>query len=381
MTEARVFVSQEQTISASGGGARSGLPVQYVLQNQSFEKIRGSLPRFLEEVNRSSVFQTPDVNLKFNKPQIDLTIDRDRARSLGVSVIDIAQTLQLALSGGRFAYFEMNGFQYQVIGQVNREDRDEPLDLKSLCVRNDRGQLVQLDNLVEMKEASAPPQLYHFNRFKAATVSAALAPGRTVGDGIAEMDRIAKSVLDESFATTLAGASRDYAESSSNIVFAFLLALVLIYLVLAAQFESFRDPFTIMLTVPLALAGALLSLWLLGKTLNIFSEIGIIMLIGLVTKNGILIVEFANQQKEKGTPLVESVRHAAASRFRPILMTSLATILGALPIALALGGSAKSRVSMGVVVIGGLFFSLVLTLFVIPAMYTFISKRISVVKE
>jgi multidrug efflux pump len=381
MTEARVFVSQEQTISASGGGARSGQPVQYVLQNQSFEKIRGSLPRFLEEVNRSPVFQTPDVNLKFNKPQIDLTIERDRARSLGVSVIDIAQTLQLALSGGRFSYFEMNGFQYQVIGQVNREDRDEPLDLKSLSVRSDRGQLVQLDNLVEMKESSAPPQLYHFNRFKAATVSAALAPGRTVGDGIAEMNRIAKNVLDESFATTLAGASRDYAESSSNIVFAFLLALVLIYLVLAAQFESFRDPFTIMLTVPLALAGALLSLWLLGKTLNIFSEIGIIMLVGLVTKNGILIVEFANQQKEKGTSLLEAARHAAASRFRPILMTSLATILGALPIALALGGSAKSRVSMGVVVIGGLFFSLVLTLFVIPAMYTFFSKPVSVAKE
>ncbi len=374
MTEARVFVSQEQTISASGGGARSGLPVQYVLQNQSFEKIRESLPRFMEQVNRSPVFQTPDVNLKFNKPQIDLAIDRDRARSLGVSVIDIAQTLQLALSGGRFSYFEMNGFQYQVIGQVNREDRDEPLDLKSLSVRNSRGQLVQLDNLVSMKETSAPPQLYHFNRFKAATIAAGLAPGRTVGDGIAEMDRIAKQVLDESFATTLAGASRDYAESSSNIVFAFLLALVLIYLVLAAQFESFRDPFTIMLTVPLALAGALLSLWLLGKTLNIFSEIGIIMLIGLVTKNGILIVEFANQQKEKGATLFEAVRHAAAARFRPILMTSLATILGALPIALALGGSARSRVSMGVVVIGGLFFSLVLTLFVIPAMYTFISK-------
>jgi multidrug efflux pump len=355
--------------------------VQFVLQNQSFEKIRGSLPRFLEEVNRSPVFQTPDVNLKFNKPQIDLTIDRDRARSLGVSVIDIAQTLQLALSGGRFAYFEMNGFQYQVIGQVNREDRDEPLDLKSLSVRSDRGQLVQLDNLVEMKESSAPPQLFHFNRFKAATVRAGLAPGRTVGDGIAEMNRIAKKVLDGSFATTLAGPSRDYAESSSNIVFAFLLALVLIYLVLAAQFESFRDPFTIMLTVPLALAGALLSLWLLGKTLNIFSEIGIIMLIGLVTKNGILIVEFANQQKAKGAPLLEAVRHAAASRFRPILMTSLATILGALPIALALGGSAKSRVSMGVVVIGGLFFSLVLTLFVIPAMYTFFSKPVLVTKE
>jgi multidrug efflux pump len=375
MTEARVFVNQEQTISASGGGARSGLPVQYVLQNQDFEKIRTALPVFLEEVNRSGVFQTSDVNLKFNKPQIDLTIDRDRARSLGVSAIDIAQTLQLALSGQRFSYFEMNGFQYQVIGQVNRKDRDEPLDLQSLYVRNNRGRLVQIDNLLDLKEESAPPQLYHFNRFKSATVSAALAPGRTIGDGIAEMDRIAKKVLDDSFATALAGASRDYSESSSNIVFAFVLALALIYLVLAAQFESFRDPFTIMLTVPLALAGALISLWMFGQTLNIFSEIGIIMLIGLVTKNGILIVEFANQKKETGLKLLEAAQAGAAARFRPILMTSLATILGALPIALALGGSAKSRASMGIVVIGGLFFSLVLTLFVIPAMYTFFSTE------
>jgi len=375
MAEARVFVNQEQTISASGGGARSGFPVQYVLQNQDFEKIRQSVPRFLEEVNKSSIFQGADVNLKFNKPQIDLSIDRDRARSLGVSVIDIAQTLQLAFSGQRFSYFEMNGFQYQVIGQVNRGDRDEPLDLTSLYVRNDRGELIQLDNLIVLKEQSAPPQLYHFNRFKAATVSAGLAPGKTIGDGIAEMGRIAKKVLDDSFTTALAGASRDYAESSSNIIFAFLLALVLIYLVLAAQFESFVDPFTIMLTVPLALAGALLSLWISRNTLNIFSEIGIIMLIGLVTKNGILIVEFANQQKEKGMKLLDAAQFAAAARFRPILMTSLATILGAMPIAFAIGGSAGSRVAMGVVVIGGLFFSLVLTLFVIPAMYTFFSRE------
>jgi multidrug efflux pump len=262
-----------------------------------------------------------------------------------------------------------------VIGQVNRGDRDEPLDLTSLYVRNDRGELIQLDNLVILKEQSAPPQLYHFNRFKSATVSAGLAPGKTIGDGIAEMGRIAKKVLDDSFTTALAGASRDYAESSSNIIFAFMLALILIYLVLAAQFESFVDPFTIMLTVPLALAGALLSLWISRNTLNIFSEIGIIMLIGLVTKNGILIVEFANQQKEKGMKLLDAAQFAAAARFRPILMTSLATILGAMPIAFAIGGSAGSRVAMGIVVIGGLFFSLVLTLFVIPAMYTFFSRE------
>jgi multidrug efflux pump len=375
ITEARVFVAQEQTISASGGGMRGGNPVQYVIQNQDFEKIRSVLPRLMDEVNKSSILQNADVNLKFNKPQIDISIDRDRARSLGVSIVDIAQTLQLAFSGQRFSYFEMNGFQYSVIGQVDRDNRDEPLDLRSLYVRNSDGRMIQLDNLVSMKEESAPPQLYHFNRFKAATISGALAPGKTIGDGIAEMDRIVKTTLDDSFRTALAGASRDYAESSSNIVFAFVMALALIYLVLAAQFESFIDPFTIMLTVPLAMAGALLSLWITGKTLNIFSEIGIIMLIGLVTKNGILIVEFANQNKAKGKKLLEAAKVAAGARFRPILMTSLATMLGALPIALALGGSAKSRVSMGIVVIGGLFFSFVLTLFVIPAMYTFFSKE------
>jgi multidrug efflux pump len=374
-TDARAFVFQDQTISASGGGARAGFPVQFVLQNQDFEKLRQKVPQFLEEVNKSPIFSTSDVNLKFNKPQIDISINRDRARSLGVSVVDIAQTMQLAFSGQRFSYFEMNGFQYSVMGQVGRADRDEPLDLASLYVRSKSGQLIQLDNLVTMKEQSAPPQLYHFNRFKAATVSAGLAPGKTIGDGLDEMNRIAKKVLDDSFTTSVSGPSRDYVESSSNIVFAFVLALILIYLVLAAQFESFIDPFTIMLTVPLALAGALLSLWITRQTLNIFSEIGIIMLIGLVTKNGILIVEFANQKKEKGMKLLEAAQSAAAARFRPILMTSLATMLGALPIALALGGSAKSRISMGIVVIGGLFFSLVLTLFVIPAMYTFFTKE------
>ncbi len=376
ISEGRVYVTQEQTISASGSFARSGFPVQYVLQNQDFEKIREVLPKFMDEVNRSPLFQNSDVNLKFNKPQIDISIDRDRARTLGVSVMDIAQTLQLAFSGQRFAYFEMSGYLYQVIGQVDRGNRDEPLDLRSLCVRNNRGSLVQLDNVVRLNEESAPPQLYHFNRFKSATVMAGLARGKTIGDGIEEMNRIARKLLDPSFSTALSGPSRDYAESSSNILFAFLLALILIYLVLAAQFESFIDPFTIMLTVPLALAGAVLSLRVFGQTLNIFSEIGIIMLIGLVTKNGILIVEFANQRKEKGAGLLEAAHFAAASRFRPILMTSLATMLGALPIALALGGSAGSRISMGIVVIGGLFFSLVLTLFVIPTMYTFLSREV-----
>jgi multidrug efflux pump len=373
--EARVFVLQEQTIAAGSAASRIGLPVQYVLQAQNFEKLRQYVPTFMEEVNKSPVFQGTDVNLKFNKPELEIVIDRDKARNLGVSVMDIAQTLQLSFSGQRFSYFQMNGKQYQVIGQFDRANRDEPLDLKSIYVRNNRDELIQLDNVVEVKEQSSPPQLYHFNRYQSATVSAGLAPGKTIGEGIEEMDKISKRVLDGTFSTALSGPSRDFAESSSNILFAFILALVLIYLVLSAQFESFIDPFIIMITVPLAMAGALISLWLFDQTLNIFSQIGMIMLVGLVTKNGILIVEFANQQREKGLEMMEAVKIASVARFRPILMTSLATMLGALPIALALGAGAKSRVSMGIVVIGGLLFSLILTLFVIPAIYTFLAKN------
>jgi len=373
-SEARVFIIQEQTISI-GLAARVSLPVQFVLQAENFDKLKKAVPEFMKQAAKDPTFQGLDVNLKFNKPELNVTIDRDKARSLSVSVMDVAQTLQLAFSGSRFSYFTMNGKQYQVIGQFDRANRDEPLDLKSIYVRNQAGQLIQLDNVVKVEESSSPPQLYHFNRYEAATISAGLAPGKTVGDGIKAMQSIASRVLDESFSTALTGSSRDFAESSSNIIFAFLLALLLIYLVLAAQFESFIDPFIIMLTVPLALAGALISLWYFNQTLNIFSEIGMIMLVGLVTKNGILIVEFANQLQEKqGIPKGEEILQAASLRLRPILMTSIATALGALPIALALGAGAKSRMSMGIVVIGGLMFSLILTLFVIPAMYSYMSK-------
>ncbi|MBL7958987.1 efflux RND transporter permease subunit [bacterium] len=372
--EARAFVIQEQTIAVGGG--RGGLPVQYVLQAPNFEKLRDVVPKFLEEARKDPAFQTVDVNLKFNKPELHISIDRDRARALGVSATDIGQILRLSYSGQRFGYFIMNGKQYQVVGQMSREYRDKPLDLKSLYVRNNKGELIQLDNIVSVTERVAPPQLYHFNRYVSATVSAGLNPGMAMGDGIAAMDRIADKVLDESFSTTLSGPSRDFAESSSNILFAFILALVIIYLVLSAQFESFIDPFIIMLTVPLALAGALLSLWYFDQTLNIFSQIGMIMLIGLVTKNGILIIEFANQRREEGLSVFKAVQEAAKLRFRPIVMTSLATVLGALPIALALGAGAKSRVSMGIVVIGGLMFSLALTLFVIPAIYAMMKKEL-----
>lgn len=370
--QGKLFVIQEPTISS---GVRGGLPVQFVLQAPNFEKLKEKLPLFLEEANKSPVFQGVDYNLKFNKPEVNITIDRDKATSLGISVADIAQTLQMALSGQRFNYFTKNGKQYQVIGQFERQNRDEVIDIKSIYLRNAAGELIQLDNIVRFEEASSPPQLYHYNRYQSATVSAGLAPGKTVGDGIAEMEAIAERILDESFTTTLTGSSRDFAESSSNILFAFMLALVLIYLVLSAQFESFVDPFIIMLTVPLALAGAVLSLWYFNQTLNIFSEIGIIMLIGLVTKNGILIVEFANKLQEEGIAKKEAIETAAASRLRPILMTSVATALGAMPIALALGAGAKSRMGMGIVIVGGILFSLVLTLYVIPAIYSYLSKE------
>lgn len=371
--DGKIFTIQEQTIS-TGGAARFGLPIQFVIQNMNFEKIKEVLPKFMEEVQKSPVFLISDVNLKFNKPELEIDINRLKANELGVSVLDISNTLQLAFSAGRMGYFIMNGKQYEVIAQVSRDNRDEPIDITKLYVRNNKGELIQLDNLVSMREVSNPPQLYHFNRYKSATVSASLAPGKTMGDGIAEMRRIGDKLLDETFSTDLNGASRDFAESSSNTSFAFLLALILVYLVLAAQFESFIDPLVIMFTVPLAIAGALLSLWMFNQTINIFSEIGIIMLIGLVTKNGILIVEFANQKREEGVEKIEAVVTASTMRLRPILMTSLATALGAVPIAFAIGAGSQSRIPLGIVIIGGIMFSLLLTLFVIPAMYAIMSR-------
>lgn len=367
----RTFVTQAQTI----GDRRGGFPVQFVIQAAELEKLKAVLPEFMTKASASPKFAFVDLDLKFNKPEINININREKARNLGVNIIDIAQTLQLGLSGSRFGYFIMDGKQYQIIGQVERANRDEPLDLKTLYVKNRRGELVQLDNLVTMQESSNPPQLYRFNRYSSAKVSAQLANGVALGEGIKEMERIADEVLDETYTTSLDGASRQFVESSSTIYQAFFIALAIIYLVLAGQFESFKDPFIIMFTVPLALAGALLSLWYFNQTLNIFSQIGIIMLIGLVTKNGILIVEFANQRKEQGMNRLDAVIDAAESRFRPIIMTSLSTILGILPIALALGAGSESRVSMGLAVIGGMVFATVLTLFIIPAIYSYFSSK------
>ncbi len=370
--EGRAVAIEEQTISQN---RRGGQPIQFVIQNNDFSKLTEMLPRFLEEANKHPMLEGADADLKFNKPELRISVDRMKASELGVSVEDISQTLQLALSNRRLGYFTKEGKQYQVMGQVERSDRDDPTDLKGLYVRNADGQMISLDNLVSFEEATTPSTIYHFNRFKSATISSGLAPGKTVGDGNKAMQEIADNLLDESFATQLSGSSRDFQESSSNTSFALFLALGLIFLVLAAQFESFIDPFIIMMTVPLAIAGALLALWIFGHTLNIFSQIGIIMLIGLVTKNGILIVEFANQNRLQGMPKAEAAIYASTQRLRPILMTSLAMSLGALPIALSLGAAATSRIPLGIVIVGGIMFSLVLTLFVIPAMYTYMSSK------
>ena len=370
-TKARAFVQQQSTF----GGRRGGMPIQYVIQATNIEKLQKVLPVFMAKVYENPTFQMADVNLKFSKPEARIAINREKANVMGVSTRDIAQTLQYGLSGQRMGYFYMNGKQYEILGEINRQQRNGPIDLKSIYIRSNNGEMIQMDNLVELQEGIAPPQLYRYNRFVAATVSAGLADGKTIGEGLDEMDKIASEVLDETFRTALSGESKEYRESSSSLMFAFVLALVLIYLILAAQFESFKDPLIIMLTVPLAVGGALIFMQFTGQTMNIYSQIGIIMLIGLVAKNGILIVEFANQKQENGIDKGIAIREASIQRLRPILMTSVSTILGLLPLAFASGEGANGRIAMGVSVVGGMLISTLLTMFIVPAVYTYISSN------
>lgn len=370
-TKARSFVQQQ----SSFGGRRGSMPVQYVIQATSIEKLQEVLPEFLRRVHDNPTFKMADVDLKFSSPEVRVNINRDKAGSMGASVRDVAETLQYGLSGQRMGYFYMNGKQYEIIGQVNRLQRNTPTGVKSIYIRNDKGEMIQLDNLVEFIESVAPPKLYHYNRFLSATVSAGLAEGKTIGDGLDEMDKIAEELLDDTFRTALAGDSKEFRESSSSLMFAFILALVLIYLILAAQFESFKDPLIIMLTVPLAIAGALVFMYYSDITMNIFSQIGIIMLIGLVAKNGILIVEFANLKQEEGECKMEAIKSAALQRLRPILMTSVSTILGLLPLAIASGEGANQRIAMGTAVIGGMLASTILTMYIVPAIYSYISTE------
>ena len=370
-TKARAFVQQQSTF----GGRRGGMPVQYVIQATNIEKLEKVLPIFMAKVYENPTFQMADVNLKFSKPEARISINRDKANVMGVSTRDIAQTLQYGLSGQRMGYFYMNGKQYEIVGEINRQQRNKPVDLKSIYIRSGNGEMIQMDNLIELDEGIAPPQLYRYNRFVAATISAGLTEGKTIGEGLDAMDAIAAEVLDDTFRTALTGESKEYRESSSSLMFAFILALVLIYLILAAQFESFKDPFVIMLTVPLAVGGALIFMHFSEQTMNIYSQIGIIMLIGLVAKNGILIVEFANQKQEVGIDKFTAIREASIQRLRPILMTSVSTILGLLPLALATGEGANGRIAMGISVVGGLLISTFLTMFIVPAVYSYISTN------
>ena len=370
-TKARSFVQQQSTF----GGRRGGMPIQYVLQAPNLAELQEALPAFMDKVNASPVFEMADVNLKFTKPETRISINRDKATLLGVSTRNIAQTLQYALSGQRMGYFYLNGKQYQILGEINRQQRNKPVDLKSIYVRSDKGEMIQLDNLVTMEEDVAPPQLYRYNRFVAATISSGLAKGYTIGDGLDEMDRIASETLSGSFRTALSGESKEFRESSDSLMFAMILALLMIFLVLAAQFESFKDPFIVMITVPLALAGGLIFMMFSGVTMNIFSQIGMIMLIGLVAKNGILIVEFANQRQESGIPKMEAIQSAAEQRLRPILMTSISTILGLVPLVFASGEGANSRIAMGISVVGGMLISTLLTLYIVPTVYSYVSTK------
>lgn len=370
-TDARAFVQQQ----SSFGGRRGGMPVQYVLQAPNLEKLQEVLPKFMAAVYESPTFRMADVDLKFSKPEVRLSVNRNKANLMGVSTRDVAQTLQYGLSGQRMGYLYLNGKQYEIVGEINRQQRNDPNNLKAIYVRSSDGKMIQMENLVDLAESIAPPKLYRYNRFVSATISAGLAEGKTIGDGLDEMDRIAKQTLDETFRTALASDSKEFRESSSSLVFAFGLALLLIYLILAAQFESFKDPFVIMLTVPLAICGALLFMLLGGQTMNIFSQIGIIMLIGLVAKNGILIVEFANQRQAGGEDKFTAIREASVQRLRPILMTSASTVLGLLPLVFAKAEGAAGRVAMGTAVVGGMLVSTFLTMFVVPAIYTYVSTN------
>ena len=371
-----LFPYMPPTIGTRYGG---GQPVQYVLQGPSLDSVANVLPKFLAAARQSNKLMFVDSDLKINKPELMININREKAALMGVSIQEVARALQLSLSGQRYGYFLKDDRQYEVIGQVERINRNDIGDLRAIHVRAAHGKMISLDNLVTIEEGISPAAIYRYDQFTSATVSAGLAPGVSLDEGIKEMERIKHEVLGESFKSTLAGQSRDFVESQGNILFTLMLALLLIYMILAAQFESLRDPLIIMLTVPMAVTGALISLDWFDQSLNVFSQIGIITLVGLITKNGILIVEFANHLKDTGLSKFQAAKLAAEQRFRPILMTSLAMIFGALPIAL----TNNSRQSLGIVIAGGLIFAGILTLFIIPAVYSYLSssKRKKEVEE
>ncbi|MCU0734111.1 MAG: efflux RND transporter permease subunit [Methylotetracoccus sp.] len=344
-------------------------PIQYVLQGPTYDELEPIVGKFIDRALAIPGIVNVDSDLKLDKPQLSVLVNREKAADVGVDVDEIGRTLQTLLGGRQVTRFKREGEQYDVIVKLADSERATPGDVMSLYLRSERGGLVQLANVVDLRERASARELNHFNRLRAATVSANLAPGYTLGQALAALDRVAGELLPPSFKTDLDGQSREFQESSRTLYLTFLFALIFIYLVLAAQFESFLDPLIIMLSVPLAVLGALLALKLTGGTLNVYSQIGLVMLVGLITKNGILIVEFANQLRVSGLSPSEAALQASVLRLRPILMTSLTMILGALPLALAADAGAESRQQIGWVIVGGMTIGTFLTIFVIPSVY------------
>jgi multidrug efflux pump len=362
-------------------------PVSFVIQtSQSYDKLQELVDAVMEKARDYPGFNNLDTDLKLNTPQITLSVDREKAADVGVQIETLGRTLETLLGGRQVTRFKREGEQYDVIVQVADVDRSNPEDLRRIYVRGSGGAaaegvnqtMIPLSNLIQIKETVAPKELNHFNQLRAATITSYLAPGYTVGDGLAFLEKAAQDVLKGQGQIDYSGQSREFKESSADIYLTFLLALAFIYLVLSAQFESFRDPLIIMLTVPLSMTGALLALWFSGGTLNIYSQVGLVTLIGLITKHGILIVEFSNQLRAAGKPMRDAVIEAATLRLRPILMTTGAMVLGAVPLAIAAGAGAESRQDIGWVIVGGLLVGTLFTLFVIPVVYTYLTGPVNV---
>jgi multidrug efflux pump len=357
------------------GQSGRSLPVDYVIMAQMpYAELDRIVQEFIAEISKTGMLISPQSDLRLNTPELRVNVNRDKLGDLGIAVETVGRTLQTMLGGRQVTRFKKDGEQYDVIVQVAPRDRSRPNDISDIYVRARDGTMVQLANVVDVAEGVSPQSLNHFQRLRAVSITAQIAPGYALGDALAMMDATAKRVLPPGALTDLNGQSREFRSAQGGIYLTFVLALVFIYLVLAAQFESFADPFVIMLSVPLSMAGALFALWATGGTWNIYSQIGIITLVGLITKHGILIVEFANQLQERGQPLFEAVKHAAELRLRPILMTTGAMVLGAVPLALSVGAGAESRIQIGWVIVGGMTFGTLLTLFVVPTMYTIMEQ-------
>jgi multidrug efflux pump len=359
----------------SFGQSPRSKPVEFVIQtSESYDKLDDYVESFLAEADKNPGLINLDSDLRLNKPQIDVEVDRERVADTGVGVLTLGRALETLLGGRQVTRLNQNGEQYDVIVQVAPDDRRTSGDLNDIYVRGRDGAMIQLSNLVQLRETVAPKELNRFNQFRSATITGNLAPGYSLGEALVFMESVADEVLPPQVRYDYAGESREFKEAGSSLLFVFVLALGFIFLVLAAQFESFRDPLIIMLTVPLSMTGALLALELTGGTLNIYSQIGLVTLIGLISKHGILIVQFANRLQDEGKPLREAVVEAAALRLRPILMTTGAMVSGAIPLAIAAGAGAESRQEIGWVIVGGMTFGTVLTLFVVPTAYTFLAR-------